>query len=335
MSKKITTAMRIMNAGYELGNATDVTSSYNLTVESFEDIKSGFIDAKYPGFLWNQVIDAAAIDTSINVGARKASYRVRDKSGMGAFVNTVGSNIPTVETGLGKVEVPIELAAVSDVVTLDEAREVSFGHSVNLITDHGEVMREAAERHVERTFFFGSDSVNFRGFLDYPFTPSTTASTKAAGGTEWVNATGDEIAFDVNNAISTIWVNTRQIALAGSVYLPSSQYALIATKRISESTDGTAQTVMQFLKMNNVYTAKTGIPLDIFPLHYLDEQGVGDTDRMIVKVKDPANDWLPFPELFNVLPPQLEGLNTRLYATYTFGSYHNRFPLEAVYVDGI
>lgn len=35
------------------------------------------------------------------------------------------------------------------------------------------------------------------------------------------------------------------------------------------------------------------------------------------------------------MPPQLEGLDTRLYATYNFGSYHNKFPLEALYVDRI
>jgi len=57
--------------------------------------------------------------------------------------------------------------------------------------------------------------------------------------------------------------------------------------------------------------------------------------RMIIKVRSVKNDWLPMPETPTMLPPQQVGLDSKLYATYTFGSMHIRYPNQCVYVDGI
>jgi hypothetical protein len=323
---------------YIVGQGSDITSSHNITVSVFEDIKTKFYEVKYGEFHWSKMILPASVDTSINVGARSSSYPITDNTGMGAFVNAAGTNIPTVNYGVSKSTVPIEMAAVSGIVTLDEARQVSMGFSgVNMITKIGGIMRKAAERHIERSFFFGNADLGFDGFVNNPSITLASASTKAAGGTTWDVATADEIIDEVNNSISLISENTRQIAQANHVILPTRQFNRMATLRIGD----TNISVLEYLRKNNVYTANTGQELIISSIPYTNDIAVANppvaagTGRMIVKVQSEENDWLPMPETPNMLAPQPMDLSTKLYATYTLGPYHNRYPAEMIYVDGI
>lgn len=320
---------------YTRGQGSNITSSQNLTYSAFEDIKGEFYKVQYGDLYWNRMIDPASIDTDINMGARSTSYIITDSAGMGAFINASGKNIPTVGVGTGKATVPIEMAAISAVVTLDEARQVEFGYAgINSITRHGEVMREGAERHIERVFFFGNSDLGFDGLIDYPGIPIVAASTKAAGGTTWAVATADEIIDEINNGISLISKNTRQIAYANHVILPTEQYNKLATMRIP----ATSESLLSYLVKNNVYTANTGLDLRIDAIPYTNDVAVGGAlglGRMIIKVRSVKNDWLPMPETPAMLPPQVVDLDSKLYATYTFGSMHIRYPSQCIYVDGI
>ena len=320
---------------YIVGQGSDITSSHDLTHGVFEDIKTKFYEVKYPDFHWSKMILPGSVDTEINIGARSSSYPITDNTGMGAFVNTAGTNIPTVNYGVSKSTVPIEMAAVSGIVTLDEARQVAMGFAgVNMITKIGGIMRKAAERHIERVFFFGNTDLGFEGFINNPGVTIAAASNKAAGGTTWDVATADEIIDEVNNAISLISENTRQVAYANHVILPTRQFNRMATLRM-ESTDSS---VLDYLRKRNVYTANTGQDLIISSIPYTNDIAVGDSaglGRMIVKVQSEENDWFPMPETPNLLAPQPVELSTKLYATYTIGPYHPRYPGEMIYVDGI
>jgi len=320
---------------YIVGQGSDITSSHNITYSVFEDIKTKFYEVKYGEFHWSKMILPASVDTGINVGARSSSYPITDNTGMGAFVNAAGTNIPTVNYGVSKSTVPIEMAAVSGIVTLDEARQVAMGYSgVSMITKIGGIMRKAAERHIERSFFFGNSDLGFDGFINNPNITIAAASAKAAGGTTWDVATADEIIDEVNNSISLISENTRQIAQANHVILPTRQFNRMATLRIGD----TNISVLEYLRKNNVYTANTGQELIISSIPYTNDIAaapVAGLGRMIVKVQSEENDWLPMPETPNMLAPQPMDLSTKLYATYTIGPYHNRYPAEMIYVDGI
>lgn len=320
---------------YIVGQGSDITSSHNITYGVFEDIKTKFYEIKHGEFYWSKMILPESVDTGINIGARSSSYPITDNTGMGAFVNAAGTNIPTVNYGVSKSTVPIEMAAVSGIVTLDEARQVATGYSgVNMITKIGGIMRKAAERHIERIFFFGNPDLGFDGFINNPNVTIAAASAKAAGGTTWDVATADEIIDEVNNAISLISENTRQIAQANHVILPTRQFNRMATLRM-ESTDSS---VLDYLTKRNVYTANTGQPLIISSIPYTNDIAaapVAGLGRMVVKVQSEDNDWLPMPETPNMLAPQPIDLSTKLYATYTIGPYHNRYPAEMLYVDGI
>lgn len=322
------------------GNPAGLGGGNGFEVSIYEQLATAARDVLYPDILWYNTIPPESVDTSINPGADMASYVVNDRRGKGAFRAVMGQNIPTVGLSTGKVVIPIESGAIMSSVDIQDVRRIAFGfQGMNLITRKGEVMREAAERHIEDVFFFGFPELGFAGYIDYPYTPATTASTKAAGGTTWAVATPDEILGDINGAIGTVYSNSKQLFMPNRIELPVKQFVQISTMRINgtggDSGTGVNETVLSFLARNNFYTVSTAQQLDIRPIRYLQGAGVGGTDRMIVSDASARNMYMPMPVPFTLLAPQDRQYATDVFADYRFGSFHRPYPTSALYVDGI
>lgn len=318
---------------FETGANPNSINSLEVVINNFEHLQTGAEEVLLPEIKWNTVIPLASIDTSINAGARSASYLVRDRKGRGEFRGRKGKNVPTVGTTVDKVTVPIESAGVSANFDRADARAVLMGHDQNLMSELGGVMREACERHIEATFFYGYDDLNYRGFLDYPGVPVVTAALNAgATSTLWVDKTVDEQVFDVQSAITDVFIVTKGVHVPGTVALPPSQFSALVAGKASAASDKSA---MEYLETNNIYTKKTGQKLRFMDLRYLEGAGAGGTDRMVVYQDEARNFWQPMPLPFDMLEPQQNGFGVDLLAEYVFGSFHVKYPLSMAYVDGI
>lgn len=320
------------------GNPAGLNGAMGFTVDVFEQITAKAYDVKMPDIKWNQTIAPGSIDTSINPGAKLTSYRVRDRRGKGAFAAVVGKDTPTVGVTQNKVTIPLEVARVMATADLDDIRAVAFGfEGMNLLTDLGVVMREASERHIEETFFFGYADLGYAGYIDYALVPATTATTKAAGGTTWAVATGDEIVKDITTAISLIYVNSKGVFLPGRVEIPLGQLAQIAAQRMGGASGATGEnvTVLEYIKKNNLFTSLTGQELQVEGLRYLTGAGTGVTNRMIVSEYKDENNYMPMSMPFQMLAPQDRQYATDLFAEWKFGSFHKPYPTSAQFIDGI
>lgn len=320
------------------GNPAGLNGAMGFDINVFEQVIARAYDVKLPDILWSQTIDPSSIDTSINPGAKLASYRVRDRRGKGAFAAVVGKDTPTVGVTMNKVTIPVELGRVMAQADLDDIRAVAFGfEGMNLLTDLGVVMREAAERHIEEAFFFGYSELGFAGYIDYSLVPATSALTKAAGGTTWAVATGDEIAKDVSYAQGLIYENSRGLFMGGRLELPLAQLVQIAGQRMGGSSGPTGEnvTVLEYIKRNNLYTQTTGRELEVRGLRYLNGAGTGGTDRMILSDPNPEYSYMPMSIPFQMLAPQDVQYATNLFAEYKFGSFHKPYPTSAQFLDGI
>ena len=319
---------------YTQGHSPNRLTAMELVVGSFEDMETAFYEVLYGEIQWRDVVPEASVDTQINPGANVASYRVRDIRGKGSFRATHDQGIPTVGQSLDKILVPIEVSGVSAVFDRDDARQIQFGYNENLLTELTTIMREACERHVEGTIFFGDDAVkDFEAWLDYSLVTVANAPNGAGGFSEWTTKTPAEIIADINNAISTVWNGTKQVHLPDTVFLPGEQLALIASTAKGEETD---TTILEFVKKNNIYTSLTGTELKFKAIRYLDGAGAGGEDRMVVAQQARTDNFkLPFSLPFDLLEPQEAGFSVELYAEYKFGSIHIRYPSNMLYTDGI
>lgn len=327
----------IMNA-WTPGNPAGLTGAMGFDTNVFEQVTAKAYDVKMPDIQWNTTLPTGSLDTSVNPGAKLASYRVRDRRGKGAFAAVVGKDTPTVAVTQNKVVIPIEVARVMAQADIDDIRAVAMGfEGMNLLTDLGVVMREASERHIEEVFFYGYAGLGFAGYLDYSLTPATTAGIKAAGGTTWAVATGDEIAKDVTTAISLVYTNSKGLFLPGRLELPLGQLAQIAGQRMGGASGATGEnvTVLAYIQKNNLYTQLTGQDLQIVGLRHLTGAGAGATNRMILSEFKDDNYYMPFSIPFNMLAPQDAQYATNLFAEYKFGSFHKPYPTSSQFIDGI
>lgn len=298
-----------------------------LVVSIFDQVESEFYDAQYPEILWNTVIPQESVKTDINPGAMNYVYRSRDVKGMGQFVQGDVNNIPKVGQVTGQIIVPILDAAVGASLTNAEARRAQFGYGTALAQDFGEIMRKAADYHIERTFFFGNASVGFAPFLDY----STIAKIPTAA---WNGAEPDVWVESINDAISSVYTTSKTVHLPDTVFLPPAKLALLTSAFvIGAGSVGVAVSALNYLKENNLYTAITEKPLKIRALRYLEGAGVAGVDRVLVIDMNPRNFVMPFPLAYQLAQPVPEALGVSMYTEYIFGSFNVRYPACGAYLD--
>ncbi|MPW31950.1 DUF2184 domain-containing protein [Agarivorans sp. B2Z047] len=321
------------NNAYTAGNPSGI-DGFGIVVNAFEDIKTAAYDVVMPEILWPTCVPEASVDRSINVGARSASYKVKDRRGVGSFRASHGKDIPTVGAGMNKVTVPLESSAISAHVDRDDLNAIQFGHEgMNLLNEYGVIMREATERHIERVFFYGFPDLDYTGYIDHPNIPASVVVDPGSG-TEWANKDAEQIEADINNGISAVWVGSKQAFIPDKVEIPPEQFALISTKKTGLD-NNTSITILEYIKKNNVYTQVTGQELNIKPLRHLEAAGAGGTDRMRITDTRADYHWMPMPEDFTMLDPFYRGFETDLFASYKFGPYHIRQPISSLYLDGI
>lgn len=325
-----------MPANYTPGNPFDSQRGMQIIISNLEAMKEAIVDVKYSDIFWPQHIPTASIDTSINPGASYASYRVRDRRGKGTFRAKNTNNVPVVGQTIDKVSVNLENSGVSAVFDNQDVREYNLGYyGGNLTTEYTKYMREASERHIEGVFFFGDANVDYKGFINAPLVPVTTAINGAGGSSLWINKTADEIIKDVNDGLATVWKNSELRHLPSRVVLPPEQYGLIAGTKAG--IQGNDWTILRYIQENNIFTNMTGRPLEVLPLIYLTGAGTApaDSDRMRIVTFEEENFWMPMPLPFEFLDPQQVDFGVKLLAEYIFASVHIRFPISQLNVDGI
>lgn len=311
------------------GGASGITAT-ELIVSVFDQVEAGFYDALYPEILWRDIIGEGSVKTDINPGAMNYVYRSRDIKGQGQFVQGDPNNIPRVGQVVGQITVPILDAAVGATLTNAEARRYQYGYQSALAQDYGEIMKRAVDYHVERVFFFGDVSAGFAAFLDYPSVDKITATALWSAGTpeDWVES--------INDAITTVWVNSKTIHLPDTVYLPPAKFAMLTKAHvIGAGSVGVAVSALKYLQENNIYTAQTGKPLNIKSLRYLTGAGPGGVDRAIILESNPRNFVLPFPMPYTLAQPVPIPLGVDMFAEYIFGSFNVKYTMAMAYLDGI
>lgn len=311
---------------FSTGGASQITAT-ELIVSVFDQVEAGFYDALYPEILWREVIPEGSVKTDINPGALNHVYRSRDVKGMGQFVNGDVKNIPRVGQSVGQVTVPIADAAVGATLTDAEARRYQFGYQTALAQDYGEIMKQAADYHIERTFFFGNTAVGFAPFLDYSTVDKIpTDAWIGAGPEEWVSA--------INDALTAVWTNSKTIHLPDTIFLPPAKFSMLTGAFvIGQGAVGVAVSALEYIKKNNIYTAQTGKELNIRSLRYLEGAGVAGVDRCIIMEWNERNFVLPFPLAYQLAQPVPVPLGVDMFAEYIFGSFNVRYPMAMAYMD--
>lgn len=326
--------MRYNNAGPTYGPQGNVQAA-DIAFSIHASVDSSFYDIMYPDHEWYSILEENQVMSDVNAGATSYAYITRDTQGTAAFIgNGPNNDIPMVGQSAGAVQVPIAYSATGAEITNEDARQYQFGFNGNLAQDLGSAMRRACDNLVETSLIFGYQPLGLLPWINYPGITRTTAAA-VGGNTEWENKTAQEIARDVNLALTSMWENSRTLFKPLDIYLPLKQFALLSDLPVVIGGTGTAETAINWIPKNNVMYQITGRELTLHPSRYLAGAGEGGTDRMVIMDRNKDYQCFPFPLPYLLSQPIPQPLAAQWYAEQKFGSFHVRQQGSMMYVDGI
>lgn len=293
---------------------------------------------EYTKPMYTEAFAPGALDTSAGPWARSVEVYSIDMVGMGKFLSGNARDVPIVDIGYKRQVQTIEAAGIGYRYTLEElmsAMEAAQNGSVvpgqSMSAERAMVCREVFEQHLDRVAMTGDTDVGFEGFVNNSNVPTANV-VAGVGGVTWEQKTADEILFDVNDVIADVYDVSKNVELPGKLLIPSSSFSLIATRRLGSVND---TTVLEFIKLKNAYTARTGRPLEIVPMLHLETVGAGSTKRMVVVNSVPYKQKMHLPMPLQFQAPQQTGFEFVVPGMYRLGPAEWRYPLSGAYRDGI
>lgn len=263
--------------------------------------------------------------------ATSIAYHTIDRVGMAKWIAADANDIPMVDVSMSKTEVPVALGGVGYGYNLDEIRKAQKTGQ-NLPTMKAQAAREAYEEHADEVGYLGDTAKQIPGFLTNSLVPKADAINGAGGSFRWTLKTADEILFDINDALTSVYTTTKNRHIPARVGLPPSLFALITSLRIGTDAN---MTLFKYARENNIYTATTGTMLEIIPIRRLEAfpDGGGATSRRMVvytATTDVMVYHIPMPLRF--YPPQATGYNFNVPGDYKLGGCEIRKPITMKFI---
>ena len=266
----------------------------------------------------------AGISREANPHADSITYYSYNFTGEMVNLSNRGNDIPLVQTQLAQHIVNIEWLALGyDWSDREIGRAMMLGQSLS-----DRKVRAAfrtAEEEKERIFLNGNANYGWDGLINHSTIPKTTAAKT------WATSTDKEIFNDANNLIANRWSATNQVRLCDTLLLPVSQFTLLSRPM----GDNANQSVMQYLKMYNPYTAATGRELMIKTLRQLDGAGPSNADRALAYPRDMEVLRYHIPQELTFIEPQRRGFSWVYHGSMVLAGLEIMEPTAMAYLDGI
>jgi hypothetical protein len=295
-------------------NIMDAQAALSFVVGQRSHIETEVVRKEFPEIMYPRLIP---VDTSANPYAPSVTFFSQDTVGKAKFINSKGDDIPLVDVMRTKFEQTVNEGGVGysfSIMDIGAAQQVGTA----LSAEGAIAAREAYEQLVEEVAFIGNAALGVEGLTN------TTGITSGAAASTFAAATPDGCLAIINTALSGIWSATKGVERANTVLVPIAVFADLATRRLGD----TNTRVLDFVKEANVYTASTGLPLEIVGVHWL-------TTKMVVYRRDPAVLKLSMPMPLMFIPPQARGLQIDVYGVFRFAPVNIRRPGAVRYVTGV
>lgn len=305
----------------------DADDAIAFMVSQLAHLEPKLYEVKYANIVFEELVP---IDTSINEAAQTVNYRSFDGVTMGKFIGANADDLPTVAQNMQLHTVLLGYAGAATRYSLDELRTSAFlGQPID--QTQARLAFRGAKEHQQKIVLYGDADRGMGGLLNHENVTKTTSST------DWNTATADKILEDVNNFLSDIWVDSNQAFMPNTLLIDTKRFTKIATTRLN---DVTSQTILEFIKENNIAKLQGGIDLDIRALPQLMGAQMkalgGQTnayDRMVAYEKNPENLVAYMPIAPRFVAPQYEGLTVVTPMEYKISGTEFRYPGCAAYCD--
>jgi hypothetical protein len=277
---------------------------------------------------YREMLPGDCITQEAGEWAETVLHRVKDRTGKAKRVHPSGNNIPMAGVATSQGSVSIGHYAIGWSLSLQQIRQ-SVRYLTPLSVDEQEAAIEGGEDKIDDVALIGEVESNFKGLLNHG---SVDAATRNSGAV-WDAATADTIANDINVLLGNVYTKSKTIHPPSHLALPPSRIPLLMKQRNT----GVGETVMKWLKTNNLYTEMTGQPLNIFAgpaaLELLGASGT--TKRAMAYTPKRSNVKFHLPMAHKFTAPQMEGLMVVVYSETRMGGLDFSKVYTAEYMDTI
>jgi hypothetical protein len=208
---------------------------------------------------------------------------------------------------------------------VQEVRSAIYA-GVNLNGKKAMAATRAQSEKINQLAFAGDADSGLPGFLSNANIPEVTILADGTGSSKtFASKTADKIVRDINTLINKVIVQSKGVHRVTQVWLPVSQYALIATTQNSSASD---TTILAFLQ-----AVHPGVTFE--QVVELSGAGAGATDRMYALENSRENWQLEIPMMIKQYPPQQVGLEYVTPVESRFAGVIVEYPLGFAFADGI
>ena len=323
--------------GFSLYSRDAAQQALGFLVSQTSFIEPEVYKTQYPDIQYQDLIP---VDSRANEWAKSVTFYSSDMVGQAQWFNHQASDVALADVTRQKFEHGIEMAAIGYSYTLEELGHAMMIPGMNLTTDRAEAARRAYLEFVDYVALHGDTAKAWTGLFNDPnvtiVNAADGAGTAVSGSTKkaWDSKTGDEIAKDVNDALTGIYTGTSTVEMADTVLLPVAEVSRLATTRMNSTTD---INVLEWISRYNTYTQQTKQPLTIRAVRGLENAGAGgDIGRMVVYRRSPQVLKMHIPMPHRFLPVWQRGpLVFDVPGIFRLGGLEIRRPKAVRYVDAI
>jgi hypothetical protein len=293
-----------------------VTDAANLgfVQKQTSHIESEVIEMEYPEIRYAQDVP---VDTSANAFAKSVTFYSMDKVGRAKVINGHGDDIPLANAEILQHETEVTMAGIGYGFSLEEIGQAQM-LGMNLDGMGAEAANYSYEKFMDDVAFIGFSGTS-GGLFNY------AGVTTAAAGGAWSGRTPQQILADFNTMITGPYAATNGVEIPNCIRLPIAVMGDITTRQIApEST----MTILEYVQAKNVYTAQTGMPLDVRGDYRL-------TTRAVAYHKSPRVLKMHIPMPLRFLPVQPRNLEYVVPGMFRTGGLDIRRPGAVRYVDGV
>lgn len=192
----------------------------------------------------------------------------------------------------------------------------------NILADKADAATKTAERFIHKAAMKGDGLKFTTGFVNNALATTSTAANSLTSGTP------DQAVAVVNDALTSVEVNTGETYRADTLALPTTSYNSLASRRMTD----TGMSVLEYIRQNSV------VPnLTIKRSRHLETAGAGSTKRLIAYANTREVHRFHLPGGGHQFFPswQKGPFSWEVPGIMAIGGYENRIPKAISFVDGI
>lgn len=274
------------------------------------------------------------VDTSAPEWIKSVTYFSMDGVGQAQWFSGKAHDMPNVDLSREKFETGVHMAGIGYGYDLEELG-TAMQLGMNLTADKATLARRISEEKIESVAFVGDTTKGFTGLVN---SSAVTATSAPADGTSSSRAFADktpaQVLRDVNSVLIGIWTGTVGTEIADTLLLPAAALAELGSRTMS---DLNTQTVLEYIRLNNIYTQTTGQPLTIRGVFgHLDTAGTSSSRRMVAYRRSPEVVKMHIPMPFRFFPAWQTGpMRFDVPGVFRLGGVDIKRPKSVRYLDQI